>query len=218
MAPLRIAIAGGGPGALAVAHTLIRCGFGPKTIKVFERAPHYSPAAGGGFGLAGNGSAVLHALGMSKTLDEIVSPIKNWALGDGSGHVVQRYRNVEALLGPDGSSWFGGCLRAEILSSMAQSLPPGVVQCGREVIAVNHGSSSSPALVEVADVTTGETMDVEEFDVVIAADGISSKVSCLSRTLSVYSVHAGSPCPRRGGCSGNRKFFSFEKNHACRLF
>jgi 2-polyprenyl-6-methoxyphenol hydroxylase-like FAD-dependent oxidoreductase len=143
---------------------------------VFERAPKYSPTAGGGFGLAGNGSAVLRALGMGKKLDELVAPIKNWAMGDGTGRVVQQFRDVKALVGPDGSSWFGGCLRAEILTYMAETLPKGVLQCGREVIGVDPGSKSSPARLEIADVVTGETVAEEEFDVVIAADGIRSKV------------------------------------------
>ncbi len=176
MPPLRIAVAGGGPGSLAVAHTLIRCGFQPQSIRVFERSPKHSMAAGGGFTLARNGSAVLCALGMQKELEEIVSPIRNWVLGNGSGHALQRFRNIEALTGPDGSSWFGGCLRAELLTCMAENLPRDVIQYGREVVDVDAGDDSQPARVTIADSATGQTVAEEEFDVVIAADGVQSKV------------------------------------------
>lgn len=193
----RIAIVGGGPGGLTTAHTLLTTGFKPSQIRIFERASQYAPASGGGFGIAFNSLRVMHALGMDGIVQPLCAPIQNWALLDGAkpGAPVQKIqRNIAPLApmtgyGTTGLPILAGALRAEVLGALAASLPAGILQLDREVLKVEaQGSADAPARLRIgparqALASCGHAADgsdggdeVSEFDVVVASDGIRSRI------------------------------------------
>ena len=167
----RIAIVGGGPGALAAALSLLRFGF--PHVRVFERAAAYGPAAGSGFGLAFNGASVLQALGLGAAVLPALAPIRHWAVLDGErrGALVACLRNSPDMVARGGlrDATLSGALRAEVIDAMVGGLPAGVLRTSSEVAGVRPGGPG-PARVDFADGSS------EEADVVIAADGIRSKV------------------------------------------
>lgn len=192
----RVAVVGGGPGGLATAHTLLRSGFAPSQIRVFERASQYAASSGGGFGIAFNSLRVLHALGMDSIIKPLCAPIQNWALCDGAkpGAPPRTIRrNIPALApmpgyGSDGLPVLAGALRAEVLGALAAALPAGILQLDREVLRVDgHGSADKPARLRIGPAREVQPVGMQhaaagaadeecEFDIVIAADGIRSRI------------------------------------------
>jgi salicylate hydroxylase len=169
----RFAIVGGGPGALAAAHSLLRFGF--PNVRVFERAAAYGPAAGAGFGLAFNGAAVLQALGLGPAVLPSLAPVRHWAVLDGErrGALVGQLRDAPDLVAPGGlrDATLSGALRAEVMGALVRALPPGVLRPTRDVVGVRPGGGGlGPASVDFSDGSS------EEADVVVAADGIRSRV------------------------------------------
>ena len=167
----RIAIVGGGPGALAAAHSLMRFGF-PR-VRVFERAAAYGPAAGSGFGLAFNGASVLQALGFGDAVSPALAPVRNWHILDGErrGALVASMRGSPDMVAKGGlrDATLSGTLRAEVVDVLVRALPAGVLRASSEVAGVRPGGPG-PASVLFADGSE------EEADVVVAADGIRSRV------------------------------------------
>ena len=172
----RIAIVGGGPGALSAALSLTRFGF--PCVRVYERAAAYGPAAGAGFGLAFNGAAVLQALGLGAAISPALAPVRHWAVLDGErrGALVAELRDSPELVARGGlcDATLSGALRAEVTGALVRALPPGVLRTSSEVTGVRPGGgadgAAGPARITFADGSS------EEADVVVAADGIRSGV------------------------------------------
>ena len=139
----RIAIVGGGPGALAAAHSLMRFGF-PR-VRVFERAAAYGPAAGSGFGLAFNGASVLQALGFGDAVSPALAPVRNWHILDGErrGALVASMRGSPDMVAKGGlrDATLSGTLRTEVVDVLVQGRFGGedgvAVATDRRVLFVN---------------------------------------------------------------------------------
>jgi 2-polyprenyl-6-methoxyphenol hydroxylase-like FAD-dependent oxidoreductase len=178
----RVAVVGGGPGGLVAALALARRGV---AVTVFERAAGYAPTSGGGFGLAFNGSAALKAISPSvhAAVARVSTPFAHWSLGDGRGGIAREMRDVPMLRMDDGSPALAGALRAEVLAVLRAALPAGALVLGADVTAVTPGGDGRGATVTVrrravggSDTAATATTDTHEFDAVVAADGVRSRV------------------------------------------
>lgn len=184
----KIAIVGGGPGGLSLAHTLLRCGLPAANIRVYERASMYAPNIGGGFGCAFNGLTVFRALGLSDTngenttnsfsIERTTLPIKNWVINElekANTESMAILRDIPQLTMPDGSGALQGALRAEVLIGMMKTLPTEIVELNREITNIQVGGEGKAARIFVHHTDTNTTVE-EEVDVIVAADGIRSKI------------------------------------------
>lgn len=192
----RVAVIGGGPGGLITAAALLRRGV---KVTVFERAPSYAPKAGGGFGLAFNGAAALKAIDPSlfAKVRNVTQPLRSWSVTDSTGKILVENRDIATLRMEDGSSALAGALRAEALKLFYESLPEGTVMLGVDAAVVRAGGDGQAARVKVT--RAGDT-DELEFDAVVAADGIRSKVrdAVFGPSKPIYSgceVFYGVPTP-----------------------
>lgn len=162
---MRVGIIGGGIGGLATAAGLQRAG---ADVTVFERYDR-SPVSGSGISLFGNGMAALAALGLADAAREIGA----WP----GGHLVDAPAGQRR---PDGR-WLARLPRAvtetvavvhraDLQAILLDALAAGTLRTGHAVQRV----SSDGRTVEPAGVLRpGAT---ETFDVVVAADGIRSRI------------------------------------------
>ena len=156
---MRIAVIGAGIGGLAVAAGLQRAG---AEVVVYERAPEIR-AVGAGLSLFGNGFAALDALGLG---DQVR------ALG-GTGLTLlagQRKPSGQWLsrTPPAAVAELAVVHRADLHRILLAALTPGTVRCGAEVGAVFDGGTALTL--------TSDPQRVERFDLIVAADGIRSRV------------------------------------------
>ena len=156
---MRIAVIGAGIGGLAVAAGLQRAG---AEVVVYERASEIR-AVGAGLSLFGNGFAALDALGLG---DQVR------ALG-GTGLTLlagQRKPSGQWLsrTPPAAVAELAVVHRADLHRILLAALTPGTVRCGAEVGAVFDGGTALTL--------TSDPQRVERFDLIVAADGIRSRV------------------------------------------
>jgi len=158
--PLRVAIVGGGVGGLATANALHQRGI---DVRVYEQAAVLTEV-GAGVALQPNGVRMLRQLGFG---DELL-------------RVGARWRDPQ-FLRADGSyaasMWpadladaieFYGMHRADLLAMLAAPLPPGIVTTGHKCVAFEQDEAR--ARLFFANSARAEA------DVVIAADGIHSRL------------------------------------------
>jgi salicylate hydroxylase len=159
VAPLRVAIIGGGIGGLSAANTLIRRGL---DVTVFEQAPALGEIGAGVF-IFPNGLRQLERMGFRDALAAVGAPV-----GPGSRYCRKDGTTVGPVLTADSSGWNGlyGMHRADLLGALAAGLPPGAVRTGHRCIDFTQDGSVATVRFD-----NGETAQA---DVVIAADGIHS--------------------------------------------
>ena len=156
---LRAAVVGGGIAGLCAALSLRHRGI---EAVVFERAAQLGEV-GAGVMVYPNGLRQLERLGLGEALARCGGRI-----GPGSEY----YRSDGAVVGPivttDSSGWNGmyGMHRADLLSILADALPPSVVRTGHRCTGVEQGDACATLRFD-----NGATFDA---DLVVAADGIHS--------------------------------------------
>lgn len=160
----RVAISGAGPGGVSAALAMIRQGY---DVRVFERAPEPKPL-GGAVLLSTPVLAVMRYYGIdvgpsfgSKTIVEF---------RNNRGHVRAKLpfnESVEEALGIPG--WHYGVLRSTAFAKMLDLLPEGVIVPNHAVTGYEETSDGVRVLFENADPV--------EADILVAADGIRSKVT-----------------------------------------
>lgn len=162
---MKIGIIGGGIGGLATAVGLQRAG---ADVTVFERSDR--PAvSGSGISLFGNGLAALDALGLAREAREI------GAVPGGLGvHPPAGQRRPDgrwlARLPRAAAESVVVVHRADLHRILLDALTPGTLRTGRPVQRVSpDGRTIQPVAAEIA-------RAAETFDVVVAADGIRSRI------------------------------------------
>jgi len=162
---MRVGIVGGGIGGLASAVGLQRAG---ADVTVFERYDR-SPVGGSGISLFGNGMTALAALGLADAAREIGARP--------GGHMVHAPAGQRR---PDGR-WLARLPRAvtetvavvhraDLHRILLKALVAGTLRTG---LAVERVSTDGRTVELAGDETSGVT---ESFDVVVAADGIGSRI------------------------------------------
>jgi 2-polyprenyl-6-methoxyphenol hydroxylase-like FAD-dependent oxidoreductase len=162
----RAAVVGAGIGGLATAAALVRGGW---DVTVHERAPALEPV-GAGISLWPNALRALDVLGVGNAVRAsavlaggtgIRRPDGSWlARSDIAEAVRQRFGDPLVVLA-----------RSELTDLLVRLLPPASLHAGSAVTAVRHGAApEAPARVELAG------GDEVESELVVAADGISSRI------------------------------------------
>lgn len=160
----RVAIAGGGPGAVSTALAFLQRGF---DVRMFERQPECK-AIGGAVLLSTPVLAILRSYGMS--LDNVgsytVTYFKNKA---GDARVKLPFNHeVEKRMGIKG--WHYGVLRSTAFKKMMDLLPEGIITVDRQVIGYAEQEDGT------VDVNFKDGTSITA-DILVGADGIRSAVS-----------------------------------------
>ncbi|MGW2490003.1 FAD-dependent monooxygenase [Streptomyces sp. NPDC001606] len=159
----RAVVIGGGIGGLTAAAALHRRGW---EVTVLERARSLEPV-GAAISLAPNALAALDVLGVGEEIRDLAAWQGDGGLRTPSGRWLSRSSARAA------ADRFGGPLvllpRATLVDRLAALLPPGAVRTASAATLTDPGDRDRPARV-----TTGDTE--READLVVAADGINSRV------------------------------------------
>jgi len=158
--PLHVAVVGGGIGGLAAANALHQRGIG---VRVYEQATALTEV-GAGVALQPNGVRMLRRLGFG---DELLRLGARWL----DPQFLRADGSYAASMWPAelaGEIEFYGMHRADLLAMLAAPLPPGVIATGHKC--VGFGQNDARAVLVFANGERAET------DVVIAADGIHSRL------------------------------------------
>ena len=158
--PLHVAVVGGGIGGLVAANALHQRGIG---VRVYEQATALTEV-GAGVALQPNGVRMLRRLGFG---DELLRLGARWL----DPQFLRADGSYAASMWPAelaGEIEFYGMHRADLLAMLAAPLPPGVIATGHKC--VGFGQNDARAVLVFANGERAET------DVVIAADGIHSRL------------------------------------------
>lgn len=159
----RVAIAGGGPGAISTGLAFIKRGY---DVRIFERQKECK-AMGGAVLISTPVLAVLRSYGLS--MDNVGShTVLSFANKSGVERVKLPFNaEVERRMGIKG--WFYGVLRSSIFKKMLELVPEGIIYTDHEFTAYTELEDG----IEVH-FKNGEKVTA---DILIGADGISSNVS-----------------------------------------
>ncbi|CAE7792890.1 ZEP [Symbiodinium sp. CCMP2592] len=174
----RVAVIGAGPAGLATALAL-RKEAKLQDVTVLERSPELRPGVGGGVQLH-SGASLLEELGVDLSFAQ---PLRRIRSRSASGEDLLKLDlpslidNFEAFSGSvrrsDGEPASCTVMRDALLEAMARELPPGSIRLGTKLLDVETNSDGQAATCRFE---SGE----EEFDLVVAADGIGSRArSCV---------------------------------------
>eukprot|EP00434_Breviolum_minutum_P009218 symbB.v1.2.008123.t1/scaffold500.1/size195150/13 len=166
----RVAVIGAGPVGLATAVALRKEGL--DDVSVYERSSELRPGVGGGVQLH-SGAALLRGLGVDLGFAQPMRRIRSRAV-DGSEllkldlpSLMERFKMfVGSVRGPSGDPASCTVMRDALLKAIADQLPAGSVFLGKEL----------QDLKQADERVTCKFRDSksEDFDLVIAADGIGS--------------------------------------------
>ena len=159
--PLSVTIIGGGIGGLFAANALIAQGL---EVAVYEQAPELGEI-GAGFFLTPNSVRQLQRVGLGAEVEKFGALV-----GEGSQYLRHDGTPIAPVQTKDANGWNAtyGMHRADMIELLAGGLPEGLVHCG--YYATDFEQDVNKARVTFS---TGEQI---EADVVIAADGIHSKL------------------------------------------
>ena len=159
--PLRAAIVGGGICGLATANAFLHRGI---DVTVFEQAPQLGEVGAGVF-IYPNGLRQMERMGFGDELAKVGGPV-----GLGSHYRRMDGTVVGSILTTDSSGWSGmyGMHRADLLQTLAASLPSEIIRTSHRCVGIEQNAGSARVLF-----ANGAVFDC---DVVIAADGIHSSL------------------------------------------
>lgn len=171
-------VIGAGIAGLSAAAALAGRGW---TVRVFERGPELR-AAGGGIGITPNGMLALDTIGVGDAVRARSVVQQEGGVRAPSGRWIARscLRFVEERYGEP----IRALPRSDLLTALADALPPGTVQFGARAEPRSAGDADTPATLRV----NGAEL---ESDLVVAADGI--------RSAARRALHPGHPGLR---CTG----------------
>jgi 2-polyprenyl-6-methoxyphenol hydroxylase-like FAD-dependent oxidoreductase len=157
-------VVGGGIGGLAAAIGMRRVGW---EVTVLERAPAFADV-GAGISLHANGVRALDALGVGEAIRGAVRPLYTGGTRTPDGRLLARMdgAGLERRLGTP----VVGVLRADLHRVLREALPAGCVRTGAEV---------------------GEVAGAGDADLVVAADGVNSRLRAELFPRHPGAVHSG---------------------------
>jgi len=171
--PRRVAVVGAGIGGLALARALRTLDTGVEEVAVFDRRDELKPGIGGGIQING-GAAVLARLGLGEQMKASALPVRR-ILSRKSGGFELLDIDVEslvqaepALVDATGTPQAFSIMRDALQRMLVDALPDGTVQLGKRLDSLVEDASG---VTLVFDDGTRET-----FDLVVGADGLSSRV------------------------------------------
>lgn len=88
-------------------------------ITLYERAKHFVPTAGAGFGLSPNGQVCLSSIGLSTST--ILHPLERMVRMDSNGVNIKSESNIFQQLHDEIGFTVGGCLRADLIDLLTRS-------------------------------------------------------------------------------------------------
>ena len=172
--PRRVAIVGAGIGGLALARALGTLDTGVEEIAVFDRRSELKPGIGGGIQING-GAAVLSRLGLGAEMKASALPVRRILSRKSGGFelldidVESLVRAEPALVDDDGTPQAYSIMRDALQRMLVAALPARAdLQLGRSLASVREDESGVELVFE-----DGAT---ERFDLVVGADGLSSRV------------------------------------------
>ena len=160
----RVAIVGGGPGAISTALAFLSRGY---DVRVFERRPTFEPI-GGAVLLNTPVLAILRSYGID------VTNLGEWSRThfqnrDGTDRVILPFNSeIERKMGIKG--WHYGVLRSTAFQRMFDQLPDGITFPNHEFVAYDERANE----VELRFKDPAQTCTA---DILVGADGIRSRVS-----------------------------------------
>jgi salicylate hydroxylase len=177
----RIGIVGAGIGGLTAANALLQKGF---VVKVFDQASHFVSTAGAGFGFSPNGQICLASLGLHERTQEMLHPFHKFVRLDLHGKMKVESMVLQKLRERIGFS-IGGCVRADLVDVLLEPLKD------KNLIHYSH------KMTNISQDENKVRLDFEghpseEFDFVIGADGIYSRVAEVLDIDDSPPVYAGS--------------------------
>ncbi|RAL07230.1 FAD-dependent oxidoreductase [Aspergillus homomorphus CBS 101889] len=166
----RVAIAGGGPGAISTGLAFMKRGY---DVRIFERQPTCE-AIGGAVLLSIPVLAILRAYGLN--MDNVGSYTRTTFANKWGKERVQLPFNAEVERRMGIKGWHYGVLRSTIFGKMLSLVPEGVIYTDHEVTGYEErwdSDDENNSSVQVK-FNNGRTMMA---DILVAADGIRSAVS-----------------------------------------
>jgi salicylate hydroxylase len=191
-----IAIVGGGIGGLAAALSLLKAGF---DVQVYEQARALREV-GAGIVLTPNVSRLLHGMGLTETLERLaVAPtvVRQRRWQDGSTLLLAP---VQQYVGKSGEHLFYTVHRADMLTMLADAMPPERIHLGHCLTALDDSGPRVQLQFE-----NGAHVAA---DVVVGADGIHS---------AVRAILLGEAPPQYTGCVAYRGMVSADRFPKCDL-
>ena len=184
---LRAAVVGGGIGGLSAANALVRRGI---DVTVFEQAAALGEVGAGVF-IYPNALRHLDRMGLGEALSKVGAKV-----GAGSEYYRMDGTVVGRILTTDSSGWNGlyGMHRADLLTVLAEALPPSAIRTGHRCVAFEQSAVGAKL--------TFANGEIVETDIVIAADGIQSD-------LQKYAIEPS--VPEYSGSRAYRGLISSEK-------
>lgn len=171
--PRRVAIVGAGIGGLALAKALGELDTGVEEVILFDRRAELKPGIGGGIQING-GAAVLARLGLGEQMKASALPVRRILSRKSDGFqlldidVESLVKDEPALVSADGTPQAFSIMRDALQRILVDALPGETLRLGQRLVSVNEDDTGVNLVFE-----DGAT---ERFDLVVGADGLSSRM------------------------------------------
>ncbi len=162
MKPEKVIVIGGGIGGLTFALALHRANI---TVEVYERTPELKEV-GAGLGVWANAARVLNRLGAGERVSEFAHTIEFAAVCNDKGQTLSSMNSKQVAI--DDSPPLYIMRRSDLLNSIYEQLPSGIVKTGHECIRVEENETGVTANFANGTKTEGT--------ILVGADGINSIV------------------------------------------